>query len=138
MRLVLPPKVRTTKGDESITYWDDKLSPTKERFTIGHEVAHTFLFDRDKDTPTKVGWWVAAGIFDRRVEYFCDVYAAALLIPPIYVKIVASALAGHGPAIDTDTIIDHFGIPIKVLYWMVMSLSKTYWSIHHQHFLEFD
>ncbi len=48
------------------------------RFTIAHEIGHTFLFDIERLPPTRFSWLSS---FDRSEEKLCNIFASALLMP---------------------------------------------------------
>lgn len=60
----------------------DELRRHRRRFRLGHEVAHTFFYDRSGERPR------ALIQTSPRQERFCDDFARALLVPPEFAEAV--------------------------------------------------
>ena len=48
------------------------------RFTIAHEIGHTYFYDLEETPPSRYPWLSS---FDKSEEIICDLFASALLIP---------------------------------------------------------
>jgi hypothetical protein len=53
-----------------------RVRPQRERFLLAHELAHTFFYDRTRDTPRRAFPGGSAS-----EEAFCNAFARALLVP---------------------------------------------------------
>lgn len=96
------------------------------RFLIGHEIAHSFFYERrnvpEGDLPRETG------CFDRwastepnsDMEYFCDVFAGALLLPPPKLKESRFASLTHAE------LGKKFSVPPGIIKWMRLGFDKQY------------
>ena len=63
--------------------------PGRVRFTIAHEIAHTFLFDPSTTPPTDLTDTEDPGELDE-IERICDQIAAELLLPKAIIRRIAT------------------------------------------------
>jgi IrrE N-terminal-like domain len=67
------------EGFRAIIYDPPHLSG-RWRFTLAHEIGHTFFFDSECSPPTRLSTW------NPDEESICDIFAAALLMPKAFVE----------------------------------------------------
>jgi hypothetical protein len=144
-------KPATTWGDASLDAWPSKFWITYDprphddqgrryegdlhtticrgRFLIGHEIAHSFFYQRKNlprgEIPQEVG------IFSYSycdpcsdMEHFCDVFAAALLLPPPLLR------DRRFSSLSNEELSRKFLVPPGVVKWMRLGFDKAYFQSH--------
>lgn len=59
----------------------ENLHSYRRRFSIAHEIGHTFFYDISRDPPTRLVSHATSGGFSKKEEGVCSAFAVELLLP---------------------------------------------------------
>lgn len=75
-------------------------SNARYRFSVAHEIGHTFFYDITMTPPTRLLSWSSRGGFYRKEEDICFAFARELLMPRELVAAALDEIGGSRPSLD--------------------------------------
>lgn len=103
-----------------ILYRSTLDSPARQRFTLAHEIGHTLFYDLSCSPPQRLNEREPHHAAKSEGERRCDVFAAALLVPPLELRAVVAAYANLGLLQLARAVARHFNVTVRTAITRIM------------------